>query len=67
MEIFQNYFETVAPGDRDAPHVGPPRRRAPKPVADTAAAMERIQNFVKSGALDEIKGAPVGESGGPKQ
>lgn len=32
MEIVDKYFETVAPADKDAPHVGLPRRRAPKPA-----------------------------------
>ena len=30
MEIVDNYFETVAPADKEAPHVGLPRRRAPR-------------------------------------
>jgi penicillin-binding protein 2 len=38
MEIVDKYFETVAPADRDAPHVGLPRRRAPKPPEEAAAA-----------------------------
>ena len=31
MEIIDNYFETVAPADREAPRVGLLRRRAPRP------------------------------------
>ena len=31
MEIVDKTFETVFPADRDAPHVGLPRRRTPKP------------------------------------
>ena len=27
MEIIDKYFETIAPADREAPHVGLPRRR----------------------------------------
>ncbi len=27
MEIIHNYFDSVAPADRDAPRVGLPRRR----------------------------------------
>jgi penicillin-binding protein 2 len=42
MDIIHNYFETVAPADREAPHVGRPRRREPRkpetPPAGTAAA-----------------------------
>ena len=39
MEIIHNYFETVAPADREAPHVGLPRRHkniveAPAPTAE---------------------------------
>jgi penicillin-binding protein 2 len=41
MDIIHNYFETIAPGDKDAPRVGRPKRRAPRPqapAADTTAA-----------------------------
>ena len=39
MEIIHNYFDSVAPADREAPHVGLPRRHknvveAPAPAAD---------------------------------
>jgi penicillin-binding protein 2 len=39
MEIIDKYFETVAPADREAPHVGLPRRHknlveAPEPAAE---------------------------------
>jgi penicillin-binding protein 2 len=39
MEIIDKYFETIAPADRDAPHVGLPRRHknlveAPEPPAE---------------------------------
>jgi penicillin-binding protein 2 len=42
MEIIHNYFESVAPADRDAPHVGLPRRRhnqveAPETTAEADA------------------------------
>jgi len=44
MEIIHNYFESVAPADKDAPRVGRPKRRAPRPdapaAATTAAAAE---------------------------
>jgi len=72
MEIVDKYFETVAPADRDAPRVGLLRRRvvsvvrAPKPPAEDAAALERIDNAVKAGVIEDSKGAPVGESGGPQ-
>jgi penicillin-binding protein 2 len=42
MEIIHNYFDSVAPADREAPHVGLPRRRrnqsveAPEPSAEDA-------------------------------
>jgi hypothetical protein len=32
MDIIHNYFETIAPADREAPHVGRPRRREPRPA-----------------------------------
>jgi penicillin-binding protein 2 len=43
MEIIHNYFETVAPADREAPHLGLPRRRgthapAPEPAPDPTTA-----------------------------
>ena len=38
MEIIDNYFETVAPGDRDAPHAGLPRRRGPRPAETPTGA-----------------------------
>ena len=43
MEIIHNYFETVAPADREAPHLGLPRRRgthapAPEPEPDPTTA-----------------------------
>lgn len=41
MEIIHNYFDTVAPADREAPHLGLPRRhgpRAPTPEPTTAEA-----------------------------
>jgi penicillin-binding protein 2 len=38
MEIINNYFETVAPADREAPRVGSQRRRAPGPPVKPAAA-----------------------------
>jgi penicillin-binding protein 2 len=43
MEIIHNYFETVAPGDREAPRLGLPRRRgthapAPEPEPDPTTA-----------------------------
>jgi penicillin-binding protein 2 len=41
MEIIHNYFDTVAPADREAPHLGLPRRRgprAPTPEPTTAQA-----------------------------
>ena len=43
MEIIHNYFETVAPADREAPHLGLPRRRGthaptPEPEADPTTA-----------------------------
>jgi penicillin-binding protein 2 len=41
MEIVHNYFETVAPADREAPRLGLPRRhgaRAPAPSPTTADA-----------------------------
>jgi len=42
MEIIHNYFETVAPADKDAPHVGLPRRHhnvveAPQTTAEVDA------------------------------
>jgi penicillin-binding protein 2 len=37
MEIVHNYFETVAPADKDAPHVGLPRRRVARPADEEAA------------------------------
>jgi len=37
MEIIENYFETVAPADKDAPHLGLPRKRGPRPEAPPAA------------------------------
>jgi len=40
--------------------------RAPKPPAEDAAALERIDNAVKAGVIEDSKGAPVGESGGPQ-
>ncbi len=41
MEIIDKYFETIAPADREAPHVGLPRRHknlveAPEPAAEEA-------------------------------
>jgi hypothetical protein len=36
MEIVDNYFQTVAPADREAPRLGTQRRRAPKPAATPA-------------------------------
>jgi len=43
MEIIDKYFETIAPADREAPHVGLPRRHknlveAPAPAAQEAPA-----------------------------
>ncbi|HZL21214.1 MAG TPA: penicillin-binding protein 2 [Polyangia bacterium] len=43
MEIIHNYFETVAPADREAPHLGLPRRRGthvptPEPEPDPTTA-----------------------------
>ncbi len=43
MEIIHNYFETVAPADREAPHLGLPRRRgthapSPEPEPDPTTA-----------------------------
>src|SRR6185295_3084888 len=38
MEIVDKYFETVAPADREAPRLGLPRRRAPRPETPPAAA-----------------------------
>ncbi len=43
MEIIDKYFETIAPADREAPHVGLPRRHknlveAPEPAAEEAPA-----------------------------
>jgi penicillin-binding protein 2 len=43
MEIIHNYFETVAPADREAPHLGLPRRRgthapAPQPESEPTTA-----------------------------
>jgi hypothetical protein len=43
MEIIDKYFETVAPADREAPHVGLPRRHknlveAPEPAAEESPA-----------------------------
>jgi penicillin-binding protein 2 len=37
MDIVHNYFESIAPADREAPHVGRPKRRAPRPAEATAA------------------------------
>jgi penicillin-binding protein 2 len=37
MEIIHNYFETIAPGEKDAPRVGRPKRR-PSPAGETTAA-----------------------------
>jgi penicillin-binding protein 2 len=37
MEIVDKYFETIAPGERDAPRVGLPRRRTPRPDAPASA------------------------------
>ena len=37
MEIVRNYFDTVAPADRDAPRVGQTRRHVAR-AADAAAA-----------------------------
>jgi len=37
MDIIHNYFESVAPADKDAPRVGRPKRRAPRPDAPIAA------------------------------
>jgi len=38
MDIIHNYFETIAPADREAPHVGRPKRRAPRPADQPAGA-----------------------------
>src|SRR5580765_3673093 len=45
MEIVDKYFETVAPADKDAPHMGLPRRRAPKPAEDVQGALERARKL----------------------
>jgi penicillin-binding protein 2 len=37
-EIVNNYFETVAPADREAPRLGLPKRRAPRSPRPPAAA-----------------------------
>src|SRR5262245_44062159 len=59
MEIVDNYFETVAPADREAPHVGLPRRRAPKPAHDVAAALERAQKVHDALKAGPLENAPV--------
>jgi penicillin-binding protein 2 len=37
MEIVDKTFETVFPAEREAPHVGVPKHRAPKPAGDAVA------------------------------
>jgi penicillin-binding protein 2 len=42
MEIIHNYFESVAPADKEAPHVGLPRRRHTVEGPTTTAAGEDL-------------------------
>jgi len=59
MEIVDNYFQTVAPADREAPRLGLPRRRAPRSdVLDPAAALERAQRVEKALKSDELENGP---------
>ena len=42
MDIIHNYFETVAPADKDAPHVGRPKRRAPRPADERSGTTAAV-------------------------
>jgi penicillin-binding protein 2 len=55
MEIVDKTFETVFQADREAPHVGLPRRRAPKPDAIDPAALERVKKLEQVVEPEEAK------------
>ncbi len=56
MEIVNNYFETVAPADRDAPRVGL-RRRVPRPADAPAGAAPPGAGAAPPGAAAAPPGA----------
>jgi penicillin-binding protein 2 len=66
VEIVDNYFNTVAPADKAAPHLGLPRRRggAAIPTGETAAPPPRptAEAPAKPRAAARAKAEPLGEA-----